>query len=83
MTANAVSKSAVSPDNRADEIWAVYLITRQTLLAMSASFGVPAQTDFIADLQLFGVFANRDNFADGFVSADKRIFGHPPFIIEH
>ena len=46
---DAVGKSAVSADNRADQIRAIYLKTRKTLFAMSARRSVPTKPDLVAD----------------------------------
>src|SRR5262245_25158184 len=83
MTAHAVGKSPGSPDDCLLRLLAKVLIPAQTLRASHVAFGKPTEPDSIADFQIFYLFARGDDFSDGFVSRDKRVNSHLPFVVAH
>src|SRR5262245_23212637 len=83
MTADAVGKSPWSPDDCLLRLLAKVLIPAQTLCASHVAFGNPPEPHSIAGFQVFHLVADGDDFADGFMSRDKRINSHLPFVVAH
>jgi hypothetical protein len=81
MGPDSFGKGAAMPQDGRHGFEAKMLIAAQALVAEHAALRGPADSDALADFQVLGLFAQRDNPANGFVPGDDRKFGDSPIVM--